>query len=245
MSKYAIGLVFKSKNFGEFEIIEKLDRQHAIVKFLDTGYETKTQYSQILKGTVKDPMFPSVCGVGYTGEIGFFKAKTKEYKLWQGMLMRCYDHKYRSNNKSYEGCTVSEEFKNFSNFYSWVNLQKGFNKKGWQIDKDLLSNGNKIYSEETCIFLPSVINCAITKGERKLSKTCVGVSFNNRTGKYEVRLSRFGKLERFGNFYTENDAFFEYKKQKQQYLKCLAEKFKQDLDVRAYTALMNYEITKY
>jgi hypothetical protein len=43
----------------------------------------------------------------------------------------------------------------------------------WQLDKDLLVPGNKIYSPETCVFVPVVVNSVLR--ERKVSEYKAGV----------------------------------------------------------------------
>ena len=51
-----------------------------------------------------------------------------------------------------------------------------------------------------------------------------------------------GKREYLGFFKTEIEAFNAYKQAKEKYLKELAEKWKSQIDERAYNALMNYEV---
>ena len=38
----------------------------------------------------------------------------------------------------------------------------------WEIDKDVLLKGNKIYSEDTCVFIPPCLNLMLTKREKKV-----------------------------------------------------------------------------
>ena len=85
----------------------------------------------------------------------------REYKAWYSMLRRCYDATKGVEFKAYEGCTVSDTFKTYSNFKKWCHSQVGFNNIGWHLDKDLLVKGNKVYSPETCCFLPPEINILI------------------------------------------------------------------------------------
>ena len=51
-----------------------------------------------------------------------------------------------------------------------------------------------------------------------------------------------GKQEHLGFFNTEIEAFNAYKQAKENYLKELANKWKSQIDERAYNALMNYEV---
>ena len=82
----------------------------------------------------------------------------KEYDLWKSMLHRC-TKEYGFKRSAYAGVTCSENFKSYSFFYEWCNKQVGFknvDEKGnyWQLDKDLLIKGNKVYSEDVCVFVP-------------------------------------------------------------------------------------------
>ena len=52
----------------------------------------------------------------------------------------------------------------------------------------------------------------------------------------------FGKVKTLGNYKTELEAFNAYKAAKEAYLKELAEKWKSEIDPRAYDALINYQV---
>lgn len=81
------------------------------------------------------------------------------YDIWSGMLQRCYDKKFHEIHPHYEGCSVSDEWLTFSNFFLWW---KENSVDGWDLDKDLLFSGNRVYSSETCLFIPKYINCFLT-----------------------------------------------------------------------------------
>lgn len=77
------------------------------------------------------------------------------YSTWSGMLRRCYYAPYQKKHSTYIGCSVDEDWKVFSRFKAWMELQ---NWEGNQLDKDLLVEGNKVYSENTCVFISCAIN---------------------------------------------------------------------------------------
>lgn len=96
------------------------------------------------------------------------------YNRWKCMLERCYSRAYKVRTKSnaYEGFTVCEEWFTFSNFKSWVESQP-CEGVGLDLDKDMLVPGNKVYSPETCVFVPRSVNVLFTdrrntKGEYPL-----------------------------------------------------------------------------
>lgn len=80
------------------------------------------------------------------------------YKVWENMLNRCYNEKYHIKRPSYKGCSVCEDWKYFSNFRDWMSNQKW---EGMHLDKDLIDKGNKVYSKDTCMFIPPKINSFI------------------------------------------------------------------------------------
>ena len=104
--------------------------------------------------------------------------------LWCSMLKRCYSNAYKKRQPTYEDCEVSNNFKSYEYFYEWCNKQVGFNNKDWQLDKDLLTKGNKVYSENTCIFIPAEINLLLVKREALRVERTLSVS----VGIKEIRL---------------------------------------------------------
>lgn len=150
------------------------------VQFADTGGITEgVGYGAIKAGQVKDRLHPKVFGVGYLGDK--FKYNKKLYLLWRAMLERCYN-KDSKNYSRYgaKGVSVSPRWHNFLEFtkdvYSLPNFQKWVNSPSeWALDKDYF--GGKVYSRNTCVFLPKEIN----------SKLC-GIMLE-KDGKFYVSIS--------------------------------------------------------
>lgn len=158
---YELGKSFINNDGCEFIIIEKIDSIHRRIKFLDKyGYESIVTKPNILKGRIKNPYTINVYSVGYIGEFPPIKNPKNGkvlYELWRGMLRRCYYMVDYNKNSSYKNTTVCEEWLNFSNFHKWA-IDNYF--EGSVLDKDTfqLNLENKIYSPETCIFLPKKVN---------------------------------------------------------------------------------------
>ena len=249
--KDCVGKVCKSKSSDDFKIVKYNNTANVEIRFLKTGYETTVYLVNIRNGNVKDPYLPSVCGVGVTGTK--YQAKingviTKEYELWKNVLQRCYSDSFKKRQPTYEGCEASENFKSFEYFYEWCHSQIGFDVKGdgnlFQLDKDLLIKGNKVYSESTCVFIPSEINLLLVKRKASRGKHPVGVYWCNTKKVFvaQVRKNK-GKSEHLGYFNTELEAFNAYKTAKESFVKEQAEKWKGKIDDRAYEALMKYEVS--
>ena len=244
--KYCVGKILKSKNSGDFKIVKYHDNRNVEIQFLKTGYEVVSQLGHIKNGLVKDPCLPSVYGVGILGTK--YQAKingviTKEYDLWHSMLERCYSDKYQKKQPTYEGCEVSDKFKSYEYFYEWCNKQIGFGVEDWQLDKDLLVKGNKVYSEDSCVFLPSEINLLLTKSTASRGRHLIGVCWHKQGKAFKAQVSKNkGKREHLGYFKTELEAFNAYKQAKEAFIKEQANKFKSQIDLRAYNALMNYQV---
>jgi len=141
-----------------------------------------------------------------------YPANIKEYDLWRQMICRCTEE-YLSKRPSYVGTSCSENFKSYTFFYEWCQEQVGFgniDEKGncWQIDKDLLVKGNKLYSEDTCVFVPLAVNCLLTKRQSKRGVLQIGVSIHKKTGKFVARCSNgAGVSKHIGLFCTPQEAF--------------------------------------
>lgn len=235
-------MVFNTSNYGDLIITKYVNSKTVHVLFKETGFKTVTTISHIQNGSVKDKLKPSVCGVGV---IGYETSRVdgvvlKEYALWLSMLHRCYGKK--SQNCSYKDCSVSDNFKCYPYFKAWCNKQIGFNKEGFELDKDILIKGNKIYSEDTCCFVPKEINILLTRRNKARGRYPLGVSYHKNHKKFAANISVDGNQTYVGYFNTEGEAFNAYKHTKEAYIKELANKWKDQIDPRVYGALINYQV---
>ena len=140
--------------------------------------------------------------------IGYVDGKQKQkliwrcpyYQAWQSMLKRCYSIKYKDKNPTYKGCSVAEEWKTFSNFKAWMEKQ---NFKGNQLDKDLLFEGNKVYSPETCVFVTRMVNTFTIDRVNDRGEWLIGVNWNKGTNKFRSQCSNpFTKKREFLGYFT-------------------------------------------
>lgn len=244
--KDCVGKVCKSLNSGDFKVLRYNNAKEVEIQFLKTGYETPVQLVQVKSGNVKDPYLPSVYGVGILGTkypISEGGVLTKEYILWCSMLKRCYSDSFKKKRPTYEGCKVSNNFKSYEYFYEWCQKQIGFNNEGWHLDKDLLVKGNKVYNENVCVFLPQEINLMLIKCDALRGEHLIGVYWHKKGKAFAAQVNKNkGKREYLGLFNTEIEAFKAYKEAKESFIKELANKWKDQIDQRAYNALMDYTV---
>ena len=242
------GDVFKTKSYGDLIVTKYVNSKAVCVKFVATGYETTTQAINVITGSVKDRLLPTVYGVGITGDsqVKVDGKHTKEYRLWRDMLNRCYNVGYQEVQPTYIDCSVSEYFKYLQYFKEWCNNQIGFNSvdekgKPFALDKDILVKGNRVYNEDVCVFVPSEINNVLTKRGNKRGDCVVGV--RKYKDKFIATVSTGKRVQdHLGIFKTEKDAFQAYKEAKESYIKEIAEKWRDQIDPRVYNTLMNYEV---
>ena len=241
-----VGQKFKTNNCGVCEVIDYENSQNVTVKFLNPEFTTSVFLHQLRKGTVRNPFVPSFYGKGYMG-VGKYSFKDKRvYDLWANLLKRVYCDKSRHKFPTYTEASVCDEWLNFQNFAAWCYSQKFFNAKDdkgrwYQLDKDLLSEGVKIYSPNTCCFIPKDINLMLTLNDVNRGEFPVGVTRIKSTGRFEATLSS-NKKSYLGVFDTAEEAFLVYKTAKESYVKDVAEFWNGSIDHKAYTALLNYQI---
>lgn len=186
-------------------------------------------------------VYYKVLGVGYNDlkyKYSNDKFYTKALIVWQTMIRRCYSDKYKKNKPSYIGCVVSKEWLTFSTFYDWyiVNYTNGY-----VLDKDILVKGNKVYSSDTCCFVPPRINSLFIKSNRSRGKYPIGVYFNQ--GKYKAQLNKMEENQiSLGVFNCPIDAFNAYKEAKESYIKMMADKWKDKIKPKVYNAMYNYKV---
>lgn len=130
------------------------------------------------------------------------------YRCWVDMITRCYSKSFQTRKPTYVGCSVAKEWLIFSNFRKWMETQDW---QGKSLDKDLLVEGNKTYSPETCIFVSVRLNNLLGLRARQRGKYLLGVGkLNNSTNFYAQCNDMTGKSYHLGSFKTEQEAHQAY-----------------------------------
>jgi hypothetical protein len=155
--------------------------------------------------------FQDRCGMwvksfGYR-ELGVRKLfRTRAYILWMGILSRTSKTNARNNIR---GNSAINEFIDFQQFAEWCQGADGYLNKDssgnyWHLDKDLYSIGNRVYSPETCIFIPASLNDSFpTSPGRRKSDNLQGVTLLRKSGKYQAATSYKNKHVHLGTFNTK------------------------------------------
>jgi hypothetical protein len=195
------------------------------------------------KGTVKNPYDRSVFGAGYIG-VGKYKVfenkrTTFYYDVWHGIMQRIYSKKHNDRFPTYKNVTVCEEWHNFQNFAAWYdeNYYEVENEV-MELDKDILIKGNKIYSPETCIFVPRRINVLFTKRNANRGNLPIGVSWHKRDQIYTAQASKC----HLGYFNSIEEAFYAYKIYKENLIKQVANEYKEKIPKKLNNALLSYVV---
>ena len=163
------------------------------------------------------------------------KLRCPYYVAWASMLKRCYSVSFLKNNPTYIGCSTTASWLTFSNFRLWMEKQ---NWKGKQLDKDILINGNKIYSPSACLFVEQSINNLLCDRARARGIYPQGVSLCKKSNLILSGCSVNGKRKHLGCFNTPEEAHEVYKQFKSKHILEVAEEYKSE--PRLYEALKNH-----
>ena len=202
-------------------------------------------------GNIKCPYEPRCYGKGYLGE-GKYKCRengklTDEYKIYMHMLERCYDPKLQEKEPTYKGCIVEDHLLNFQHMGEWI--EDNYYEVPGEVmclDKDILHKGNKIYSRDTCIFVPKRINSLFVKCDNRRGDNPIGVS-DLPSGNYQVNCSNgYGKYIYLGTYSTKEEAFRVYKEYKEKIIKEVIDSYEGIIPEPRYsklkTAMYNYKV---
>jgi hypothetical protein len=224
------------------KIIQYFNALNCTIQFEDETILKNLYYCNVKNGNVKNPYHKSICNIGFIG-VGKYSYKThlKVHGIWQSMLQRCYDKKAQEKRPTYKGCSVDERWHNFQNFVKWFGENwKSYMNTNWHLDKDILVKGNKVYSPETCAFVPQEINKLFIKKQNKRGEYPTGVyKIGNRFG---AQISSKNKKIHLGYFSTPEEAFKAYKDYKEEQIKEIAQKYKNQITEKTYQALVNYQV---
>lgn len=193
----------------------------------------------------------SVYNVGFIGEgkhqVSEKGEYTYKYKVWSSMMQRAYSQSFKNRHPTYEKCKVSHEWHNFQLFGDW------FDENYYEIeenksvlDKDILIKNNKLYSSENTLFVPDFINKLFPSNKARRGNYPIGVSFNKKCQMFQVRcnnsLKGKKKYVHLGSYNCPMEAFEVYKEYKENLIKEVANKYKSNIPIKLYDALLAYKI---
>ena len=207
------------------------------VEFEDGYIVDSVQYANFKRGIIKNPYAKIIKGVACVGETSTIDENGKVLKsreVWGDMIKRCYDKKELKRRPSYMGVEVCDEWLCYANFKKWYN-ENVYEIEGERIhlDKDILIKGNKIYSPETCIFVPQRINILFREFENKFP------TLEERSnGTFAIRIRMNGISKRISGFETKEKAWGYYLKEKKQIIKNIAEEYKDKIPNKLYNRLI-------
>lgn len=191
-----------------------------LIAFIDTFRIFDINYKSVKYNTVSNPYAITVRGVA-----SFGKPKRRhtrhEVVIWDRMIGRCYNQN-DTNYKIYgaQGVKVCGRWLCFENFLDDIQFIENYDKmmlnpNNWHLDKDKLQfhlpMNKRVYSFETCIFIPRADNARLAVKSRMLNqgkeKTSVynGVIRRNNVSDdvYEANIGYFGKQRVLGTFDDE------------------------------------------
>lgn len=233
------GKVFPTTKSGNVVVLEVLPKGLALVRFYDTE-EVKI----VTRGGLK---------VGVVRGSGYFKAstvsvndsgrddkKSRSYKTWSSIVQRCYNDATILTSPTYSDVFVSDEWLIYSNFKAWFDANY---VEGWHVDKDIINAcASRLYSEENCAFVPQEINSLLLSCTKTYnSKLPQGVILNCTGTMYRARVSKRGKYVSLGTYPTKECAFEAYREAKVEYIRELADKWRDSLDRKVYESLYTIE----
>ena len=212
------------------------------IQFEDGSIVEGVRYTNVIRKSFRNPNSPIIYGVGFQG-IGIytFVDNLKIRNVWVRMIQRCYDRKYQEKQPTYKEVSVCEEWYNFQNFAEWFEENwKPWMDENWQLDKDIICKDCKVYSPETCCFVPREINGLFTLRTNKRGDLPIGVK--KARNKFQASIIMYNNRKYLGNFNTPEEAFQAYKTAKEQHIKEVADKWREQISDKVYEALINYQI---
>lgn len=161
-----VGEKYPTNDSGDALVLEIIKGRHpkVLVLFEDTNTITLVDKGSLSKGSVSDRNRKTIYGKGYLGYGNYSSSGSnrKAYTVWIDMFTRCYSGN-EERFPNYRDVCVCSEWYNFQNFAKWFHDNY---VKGYSLDKDLKVLGSKVYSPDTCTFVPLRVNSFITASSK-------------------------------------------------------------------------------
>jgi hypothetical protein len=198
-----------------------------------------TTYRNFSIGQIKNPYDRATWNIGYPAE-GKYSVmvdgkRPLYYSCWRDMLRRCYDGRYKEMYPEYSDCYTCDEWHCLQTFGKWFeDNYYSIENERVQLDKDIVFKGNRMYSPETCIFVPQSINLVFQRKSRKEDlptgiikrKNGFNASYNNKN---------------LGTYSLIQEALEVYNAEKKRHIVELANQYIGRIPDKVYDILMNYE----
>lgn len=137
------------------------------------------------------------------------------YRRWVDMLRRCYSDEFQRDKPTYVGCEVVESWHLFMAFKGWMETQNWLDA---QLDKDFLGGG-RLYSPETCVFIPGWLNALFNTHSRRLRELPIGVTRDRDRKGFYARLRIDGALTYINHYTTVEEASAAYRQARSEYVR--------------------------
>lgn len=235
----------KYSKYGTLSKIIEQKNNYIVIEFQD-DYKTnvRTSYVNWKNNEFKNPYDKSVLNVACIGRAkGTENGKVKKsYRTWHSMINRCYNKKFHNIEKTYKDCSVCDEWLCYENFEKWYNKNYyEIDREKMNLDKDIIIKGNKVYSPDTCCFVPQRINKLFIKNDKIRGDLPIGVSHNRSRHNYLVQCcTKTNRTKKY--FKDKNKAFLFYKNTKEKYIKEVADEYKDKIPQKLYEAMYNWKV---
>ena len=156
------------------------------------------------------------------------------YSTWSGVMARTCNSKFIEKHPTYKDVSICKQWLIFSNFRKWF-IENHIS--GYHLDKDILSSDKKIYSPETCLYIPSWLNGFIASSDnRKRKNSMIGTNWEERLMKYKAQCNnpKTKVSEYLGLYETEDAAHNAWLKRKLEFANELKPEM-DEIDLRIYT----------
>lgn len=157
-----LGTIVHTEHCGTAVVCRYKNHLKVEVFFVDTGYTLVTTNKAIKSERVllKDPLARKVHSVGFCG-VGRHRPTVNDkhptsYRRWVYMIGRCYYRKW----PSYNLVTVCPEWHDYQVFAKWFDENYPTDGLHYDLDKDILKPGNKVYGPKFCTFVTHAENNA-------------------------------------------------------------------------------------
>ena len=207
-----IGYVGKTNEGYTIKVIDGGSKKSYVTIQIE-DWINEVVFTSVKKGEVKYPYHPSVCNTGYIG-VGKYSTKThkKVYGRWHSMLYRCHNPNEIQRLSTYAEVTICVKWYNFQNFAKWYEENYPTDGEEYDLDKDLLQGESKIYSPDTCIFIPHKLNTFMTNAQSNNASGYTGVYWNKQKKRWTTQMFINNKHKHLGHFKNIEDASNTYKR---------------------------------